>query len=517
MDLYHGELIRSWGRPNWIEITYVCRYWRLAALNLRELWSSITPELSIAWSQAMIERSSPLPMSIIILVNDGRIPLNPYGLSSLAASELLPTSRIRTLGFLGHHTDVLNLLNRLGRPSLIESFFLRLINVEDLAVYLPESLYGGDAPHLRCLKFESDAYIRMPLSLLANITHFTIDVGISLYRLVETLEAMPQLEVLCIIIGFNNLDSTVIDEDIPLLQLPRLSLLSIRDRTPNSFFILSSLIDGPPTLRRHFFWQDELDMLTQVSWPPNTLLPFIPSESTPGANDGGPKIAQIGGHMSDSFEMRSRTYSGGNSTAASEDALFLFKIEWSSRNPFDFCFPHPALSLPNAPTIEDLTIAQESRLDGAQDGPAFGIHETDVLRSVMRWAELLSNMPSVKTLRLHRGTFACFSVLLVLAATQGSVVWRLQNFSHLQRMIITNSAVHSDARAHPDGVFEAGAGCSMTGRKFTLSNVGPELIEVVNMRSGLEVVLAGCEVEEEMLDELRKRAQVYIGYERVYV
>ena len=475
-------------------------------------------ELSIAWSQAMIERSSPLPMSITIFINDARA-LDPYGLSSYAASELLPKSRIRTLRLVGHHPDVLNFLNCLSRPSLIESFFLRLLDVRDLVVDLPEYLYRGEAPHLRSLTFESDAYIRMPHSLIANITHFTIEVG-SPYRLIETLEAMPQLEVLCITMNFYYLDSTVIDEYLPLLprtKLPRLSLLSIRARFPNSFLILSSWVDGPPTLRRHFVWHDGLNMLTQVSWPLSILLPFIPNESSPGTNDGGLKIAQIGGHKPDSFEMRSRTYCGGTSTAAREDALFLFKFEWSSRNSFDCCFPHPALSLSSAPTIEDLTIAQESGLDGAQDGPAFGIYETDVLRSVMQWAELLSNMPSVKTLRLHRGTFACFSVLLVLAATQGSVVWPLQIFSHLQRMIITNSAVHSDARAHPDGVFGAGAGCSMTGRKFTLSNVGPELIEVVNMRSGLEVVLAGCEVEEEMLDELRKRAQVYIGYERVYV
>jgi hypothetical protein len=54
-------------------------------------------------------------------------------------------------------------------------------------------------------------------------------------------------------------------------------------------------------------------------------------------------------------------------------------------------------------------------------------------------------------------------------------------------------------------------------RNFVQANVGPELMGVVNGRSGLEVVLAGCEVDEEMLDALRKRARVYIGYERVYV
>ena len=57
---------------------------------------------------------------------------------------------------------------------------------------------------------------------------------------------------------------------------------------------------------------------------------------------------------------------------------------------------------------------------------------------------------------------------------------------------------------------------SVASRKFVLANVGPELLKVVNRRSGLVVVLAGCEVEEKMLDELRKQGRVYIGHERVY-
>ena len=459
-------------------------------------------------------------------VNDAS-PMDPFWRNSLAASELLTKSRIRTLDLMGRHADVFNVLNRLCHPSLIESFTLRLLKVAEPVVDLPESLYGGDAPHLRSLTFESDAYIRVPISLLANITHFTNDLCISLDRLIETLKAMPQLEVLCIVRNFDNRYSRGLDAKIPLLprtKLPRLSLLSMRDRFAHSFLILSSWIDGPPTLHRHFVWQDDLDLSprpclsTKTSWSLSGLPPFMPSESTPGANDGGLKFAQIGGHRSDSFELRSRTYSGGTSTAARADALFILKIEWSSRNPFDFCFPHPTLFLSKDLTIiEDLTIAQETGLDGAHAGTAVGMHETDVLRIVMRWAKLLSNMPSVKTLRLHRGTFACFSVLLALAASQGSVVSRLQIFLHLQKIIITNSAVHSDARVHPDGVFEAGAGCSVIGRKFVLANVGPKLVEVVNIRSGLEVVLAGCEVEEKMLDELRKRARVYIEHEWVYV
>ncbi|KAN0140537.1 hypothetical protein V8E53_001746 [Lactarius tabidus] len=515
VDLYYGEGIRSWGRPSWINITHVCRYWRSAALDLRELWSRITPDVPIVWLQAMIERSSPLPMTIITHINDAPLPAEPQGVNSLAASELLSTSepRIRTLSLVGRNAAVLKFVNRLCRPSIVESLSLTLISFGD-PVDLPESLYGGDAPHLRSLTFTSVPYIRAPLWLLANITHFTNNICVSLDRLLETLEAMPQLEVLCVARIFERPDSRdlYLDQDLPLLprtKLPRLSLLSIRDNIPSSFLILSSWIDGPPTLRRHFCWQDDFDLLSKVIWSLRTLLPFIPSDSTLGANDGGLPIVQVCGHA---FELWSRTYSERASTAAREDALFLFQTEWTWRNPLDSCFPNPSMFFSTVPYIEDLTIAQETPIDGVR------INETDAMNIAIRWAELLNNMPSVKTLRLHRGTYTCVSVLRVLSTTLGPMVSALKILPHLQRVIVTNSAIHSDALASPDGVGEAGARSSVAGRKFVLMNVGPELMEVAKERSGLlEVVLAGCEVEEEMLDALQKWARVYIGHERVYV
>jgi hypothetical protein len=467
----------------------------------------------------MVKRSAPLPMTIIIIVNDVRVPVQPYGVNSLAALELLSTSepRIRTLGLQGRPADVLNVLNRLCRPSPLGLLRLSLLN-RGGPVDIPESLYGGDAPHLRRLTIDSDACIRMPLWLLSNITHFTNNRCVSLDHLLEALQAMPQLEVLCIVRLWDCPDSADLDNlpRLPRTKLPRLSLLSICDRIPNSFLILSSWIDGPPTLRRHFFWEDDFYLMNRVTWSLRTLLPFIPSDSTAGANDGSLPIAQICGYKSmsrpESFETWSRTYSESASTAAREDALFLFKTTCTGRNSFDAWFPHPSLCVSSAPYIEDLTIAKETHIDGAR------IDETDALNVVMRWVEVLINMPSVKTLRLHLGTYSSVSVLRALSMSQGPMVSGLKILPHLQRVIITNSAVHSAAPTRPNGGGEAGAGRSVAGRKFVLMNVGPELMEVVKERSGLlEVVLAGCEVEEEMLDALRKWARVYVGHERVYV
>ncbi|KAF8260508.1 hypothetical protein EI94DRAFT_900234 [Lactarius quietus] len=158
------------GRPIWIAITYVCRYWRSAALSLRELWSSITSDLSISWSRAMIERSSPLPMHIDIVVD--HMVIGSDGLKPPAAPEPLPASRIRTLSLAGFPTDVLKVLNRLCSPSPQESLNLTLISIGS-PIDLPESLYGRDAPHLRRLTICSNGSVRAPLWLLAGITHFT--------------------------------------------------------------------------------------------------------------------------------------------------------------------------------------------------------------------------------------------------------------------------------------------------------------------------------------------------------
>ncbi|KAF8267422.1 hypothetical protein EI94DRAFT_1325452 [Lactarius quietus] len=120
-ELYASERVPNQNpttRPDWIAITHVCRYWRSAALGLRELWSSITPGLSISWSQAMMERSAPLPVRIDIRISTS----STDGLHPLAASELLfAASRIRTLRLVGLRTDILRVLDRLRSPSPLES------------------------------------------------------------------------------------------------------------------------------------------------------------------------------------------------------------------------------------------------------------------------------------------------------------------------------------------------------------------------------------------------------------
>ena len=525
-------------RPDWIAITHVCRHWRSAALGLRGLWSTITPGLSISWSRAMMERSAPLPVHIDIHIST----LSTNGLHPLAASELLfAASRIGSLRLAGLRIDILSVLDRLRSPSSLESLELCIVD-SGQTVHLPEALFGYKAPHFRRLTFTSDACIRAPCWLLSGITHFTTSADISLPELLDGLREMPQLEELHVA----HCRAIWDEEDAempppPRVTLPHLSLLSFLDATPRRFVILSARIDAPPTLRRHFFWRlwavSNWDrwatMLASMRVPTATGTVIIPRDSAPGSGDGDLRVACVtGGPARGSFEVWSRTCSepASASAAARKEALFLLHVDWKG-SPIDPLgrgsmrnhsspFFHLASLCGHLRTafVEDLTIASESpNPDAAERGRnALGDVATGTPDVTAYWQALLAALPWVRTVRLHRGGPACVSVLRALASSADTL-------PHLQRVFVVQNTVRF-AVACPDGVvlwnFKrlAGTGTAVArAPEFAHANVGAELVGVVKVRYGLEVVLVGCEVDDEALEALRKRAQVDIGDEWVYV
>ncbi|KAA1473284.1 hypothetical protein DENSPDRAFT_749860, partial [Dentipellis sp. KUC8613] len=50
--------------PGWITVTYVCRYWREAALQESALWWEITDEFGLHWMNEMLARSKAVPVSL---------------------------------------------------------------------------------------------------------------------------------------------------------------------------------------------------------------------------------------------------------------------------------------------------------------------------------------------------------------------------------------------------------------------------------------------------------------------
>lgn len=532
--------------PDWIAVTHVCRHWRSAALGLHELWSSITPGLSISWAQAMMERSAPLPIRVDLRISTS----STDGLHPLAASELLfAASRIHSLRLVGLRADILRVLDRLRSPSPLEALNLSIYD-SGPPVDLPETLFGTKAPHLRRLTFAADACIRAPLWLLAGITEFTTGADVTLPEMLDALRAMPQLEVLrvhhCRAVWE---DDAAAGQGIGIgaasaVALPRLQLISFRDTTPRRFVLLAQRIDAPPTVRRHLFWRS----WAVASWERWTDLlramrAFVPRDSTPGADDGDFRAARVaGGAARGSFSAWTRSAMAvvGSSQEEREEALLLFEINWKG-SPIDPRGGAETLLQHSSPffhlaglcaqqlltgRVLDLTIepelepesVPESGLDaewmvgGATTAAAVGV--TGEMQTVHHWESLVGALRSVQILRLHRGS----SSVLHAVAAKPLLVPDLQKLYVVQcdvrwtpvpldgGVARWNLKKLATLRGSPDPVMTCDP-----------ERIGNELVALVRRRYGLEVVLVGCVVDTGELDELRKHAQVSVGDEWVYV
>ena len=565
---HHPSQSHTWwllsppSRPSWIYITHVCRHWRAAALGLRELWSVISPGLSISWAQAMMERSSPLPVHVDIRISSGSANSSSSpatmadGLHPLAASELLfVASRIRTLRLAGLRVDILHVLNRLRSPSShLESLTLSIYDGGGPPVSLPASVFGGadKAPKLRRLTFATDTWIRAPLWLLGGITEFTTGADITLPELLETLGAMPQLQILrvqhCRAVWDEEGTTATGLEGPPLrrVTLPHLQLIAFRDTTPRRFVILVPRIDAPPTVRKHLYWRS----WAVASWERwegmlNAMRAFIPRDSGSGARDGGLRAARVrGGPARGSFCVWSRSAaSGEDENEKEEDALFLFRIDWTGSpvdprgetllehsSPF-FHLDRLCAQLP-AMCVTTLTIEPEPEPDGEQ---VMSYRDVGIVSaSTAHWECLLQALESVQSLRLQdgdrrvRATGISSSLLHTIVSVSASD----SLLPHLQKLHFMQCDVRCAAQPTPaDGVVlwnlkrlalrggsaHGHAGFAVEQDGGAGRGAGKELVALVRRRVGLEVILVGCDVDEEALDELRKHAQVSIGEEWVYV
>ncbi len=458
----------------------------------------------------MMERSFPLPVHVDIRISSGTNPSSSSanGYHPLAASELLfVASRIRTLRLAGLRSDILHVLNRLRSPSSkLETLSLSIYDSGGPSVYLPASLFGGNdkaAPNLHRLAFATDTCIRAPLWLLGGITDFTTGADMTLLELLETLRAMPQLQILRV-----QHCRAAWDEDAARLEggpvtLPHLRLVSFRDTTPRRFVLLIPRIDAPPTVRRHLFWRS----WAVASWERwsgmlNAMRAFIPRDSVFGARDGGLCAARVmGGPARGSFSVWSRSAAASGWGGEGEvDALFLFRIDWKGSpvdprgettllehsSPFfhlgGLCTHLPAMR------VEHLTIEPEP--------------EQAVNTPTVHWESLLRALGSVQSLRLGKRIGISSTLLHIVVSASDTVL------PHLQKLYIVQCEVRCAAQVPQDGVVPWNL--TRFGHAGPGRGVGNELVTLVRGRVGLEVVLVGCGVDEEALDELRKHAQVSV-------
>jgi hypothetical protein len=362
--------------------------------------------------------------------------------------------------------------------------------------------------------------------------------------MLDALRSMPQLEVLRV-----HHCRAVWEDDAAAGQgqgigtasavaLPRLRLISFRDTTPRRFVLLAQRIDAPPTVRRHLFWRS----WALASWERWTDLlramrAFVPRDSTPGADDGGLRVARVaGGAPRGSFSAwtRSAMAVAGPSQEEREEALFLFEIDWRGSpidprggaetlldhsSPF---FHLPELCAQQLPTgcVLDLTVEPELEPESVSE-PGLDVERTMVgadataaaavgfTQVVRHWESLVGALRSVQVLRLHRGSS---SVLQAVAANPHLL-------PDLQKLYVVQCDVKRSP-VLPDGgivlrnlkrLATLRGGSPDSVMTCDAERIGNELVALVRRRYGLEVVLVGCGVDIGELDELRKHGQVSIG------
>jgi hypothetical protein len=181
--------------------------------------------------------------------------------------------------------------------------------------------------------------------------------------------------------------------------------------------------------------------------------------------------------------------------------------------------------------VSDLTVEPEPEPEPERDGGQVNGTAEIVSTSRIHWESLLRALDSVHILRLHGGDRLAGLRLGKGIEISSSILHTIVSASdsetllpHLQRLYIAQCDVRCAQR--DDGVvfwnlprfaLPGHAGGLVARDGEVGRGVGNELVAVVRRRVGLEVVLVGCGLDEEVLDELRKDGQVRVGDEWVYV
>ncbi|KAI0272852.1 hypothetical protein BGY98DRAFT_153059 [Russula aff. rugulosa BPL654] len=298
--------------PEWIVITYVCRYWRAVALNHHSLWGTITPNLSFTWLKTLMARSDPAQVDVELRIGQQFIKRMRLSVDE-AISLLSDCTRMRSLRLLGPRGDVCAVLDALRMTTPIHSLSLSLWEPGP-PIFLSEDLFGGQAP-VRQIHFTADRCIVAPRWLLRGITHFTSGEQILLLDLLDALRQMPALTRFTLQHCRANWEDADAPRE-PLIELPHLEELLVHANSPRYFALLNQRLAIPRGAKRRL----ELRTLAVAGWARwlrwfNSLQPIIE------AANGLRHVYLSGGAKEGTF----RVWSGDVATTY-EDAEFSFEM-----------------------------------------------------------------------------------------------------------------------------------------------------------------------------------------------
>ncbi|KAI0301533.1 hypothetical protein B0F90DRAFT_1817001 [Multifurca ochricompacta] len=372
--------------PEWIPITYVCRYWRAVSLNHHSLWGSITPNLSPAWIKIFMERSSPALVDVELRVGQATVK-RIFLCVDEAIALLADCTRLRSMALVGPRRDVCAVLDVLRSTTPIRSLTLSLWETGP-PIVLPANLFGGRAP-IRHIHFTADRCIVAPRWLLHGVTHFTSGEQIPLLHLLDALSQMPTLTHFTLQHCRADWEDTDAPRE-PLIQMPHLTHFVVHADSPRFFVLLNQRLELPKNAKRRL----ELRTLAVSGWDRwarwfATLPPIIE------AANGLQHVYLSGGAKEGTF----RTWTGDSATT-SEDAEFCFKVYWSG-SPitqmvlFDTNLTSPIFHIaPLFDLLRATTCVRNLALEG--DPACFQLPKPF-------WWELLEKLPAVEDLNLHQG------------------------------------------------------------------------------------------------------------------
>ena len=255
MQRYRGSLFYARRVPPWVDVSYVCRYWRNAALNCANLWAHLF-FVSSEWMDELLRRSKTAPLIIYV---DFYCPKSDPGKTSCCLQKALGhMGRIQDLWIDCNSEDMLNMIHaRLtaAAPLLRSLHLSRFDDGENHFIIRKDTLPGAC---LRMLHLDL-CHVDWSSPLFSGLRELTlssvINDGMECWDgLLLLLSQLPHLRQLCL----NNI--------LPLANITfEDSFINTQNRTQVSLCQLEklTLIDPIP-------WVTAL--LAQLEFPTSTIV-----------------------------------------------------------------------------------------------------------------------------------------------------------------------------------------------------------------------------------------------------